>query len=66
MARIAVASGDISEMSGLFPISGSLLWRRYHKCIDVGGGNFDQFLKTKCINKLFVANFALKFPSFKH
>ena len=53
---IVVASGDISEMPGLFHNIRQSLRQRYHKCIDVGGGNFGQFLKSKCINNCFSPN----------
>ena len=43
-ARITVPSDDISEILGLFHNILQSLRRRYHKYIDVGGGNFDQFL----------------------
>ena len=46
VARIAVASGDISEMLSLFHNIRQLLRRRYHKCIDVGGGNLSNFCKV--------------------
>jgi hypothetical protein len=44
VARIAVASGDISEMPGLFHNIRQSLTRRYQKCIDLGGTNFEQYL----------------------
>ena len=44
VARIAVPSGDISEMPGIFHNIRHSLSRRYHKCIDVGDRNFEKFL----------------------
>ena len=44
VAKITAASGDISVIPRLFHnIRQSLRWK-YHKYIDVGGGNFEQFL----------------------